>query len=265
MPSNVYIKERTGILHISDMHNDPACVPKLEFIAEHYPNHIIIDTGDSTDDGTAEQYQWVKENVILPRILRPQFINYYSVPGNHNIGSFGWLKQARKLKAFNDTYGTHFTKRQLPNVTIIIDDVALIGLNSNPISWQFWLSFARGNVGWLQRSSLATHLEALKDYTRIVYLHHHPFYRHPFMELSDSEKVMKILRGNCEALLFGHKHVQHRHFGKEDYYDIPLIHAAGALFKEDKALEITIENGQVSGQYVPINGNVPYPRTDLGE
>jgi len=234
----------TKILHLSDTHYGKTAYAtnlhhRVATINLKYEHHWKIVSGDITDNG--EEY--IKVEPMLHRC---------PCPGNHDVGEFGWFKQAARIRAFDRKFGTHYASSQMPQVDIIDGQVALIGLNSNPLSWQFWLSFARGNVGIRQRKRLAMFLNRYKSMVRIVYLHHHPFMRHPFMQLSDSCAVMKILANRCEALLFGHMHKQEQCEFEESSFDIPIIHAAGALYHETEALEITIEDGKISTKYVKI-------------
>lgn len=65
------------VLHVSDIHNNPAA---FEFIAELVHNfkiNFIIDTGDLTDYGTA------LEASIIPKISQLR-IPYLFIPGNHD-------------------------------------------------------------------------------------------------------------------------------------------------------------------------------------
>jgi predicted phosphodiesterase len=66
-----------SILHVSDIHNNPAAFDLIEKLIETFKVQLVIDTGDLTDYGT------VLESEIVNRIAtlsRP----YYFVPGNHD-------------------------------------------------------------------------------------------------------------------------------------------------------------------------------------
>jgi len=233
-------------LHLSDPHikkegNDDvrACTA---YIDEHYPNHYRIWTGDIVNNGRKDEYEQAAK-----------LISGHAVPGNHCVGEHGNFDQRRRLKRFDLAFGTTFAKNKAVQVDIIENRVALIGLNSNPGTWGFFLDFARGKIGRKQRSSLRMELEACRGYVRVVYLHHHPFMASFLMKLGDSEKLMKTLSHNCDVLLFGHKHRQRGFTLKEMEHNIAVIHGAGALYKENGALEVTIDSDKViSAKYVRV-------------
>lgn len=214
-------------LHISDLHNKPGCEAKLAYIREHYPEHRLIATGDLTQDGSLKQYEW----------LVGQNYKWIASPGNHDLeyaGIFNWGWR-EKLKRFDDTCGTGYAASQYVEVRTVAN-IAIIGLNSNP----GFFNFAKGWVGPRQRRALADALEKYKSYIRIVHLHHHPFMSHMLMKLADSDKLMKILAGNCHGLFFGHKHLRKRFYAEQKRYNIQVIHCAGALYREQQALQIRI-------------------------
>ena len=236
------------LLHISDLHHGKfntigRRTTRIAMINARYPNHAKIATGDITDNGTE-----------YASIAGMQ--GWFVVPGNHDMEAWGiFFPKRKKARAFDAQFYTRFAQEQLPYILPDYDhEVVVLGLNSNPLAWQLYINFARGNIGVRQRRHLARLLQAYAGWTRVVCLHHHPFTRNPWMALADSKKLMTLLTGNCEVLLFGHKHAQElytigtagRRFG------IPVTHAAGALYAETHALELTIENGKVTTQYVEI-------------
>ena len=69
------------------------------------------------------------------------------------------------------------------------------------------------------------------------------------MELKDARKLMRIIYGRVDALLFGHKHVM----GKwENRNGIRYVLASDNSPGKDWAHEITVEKGEVSQVEIPI-------------
>jgi hypothetical protein len=56
--------------------------------------------------------------------------------------------------------------------------------------------------------------------TRVLVLHHHPFQRTIGLKLKGADRLMKVLGGNCEMVLFGHKHVYEKW---KNFKNIPYI------------------------------------------
>lgn len=237
-------------LHLSDTHvskSDSKNLPVVErigYIRVNYPEHRLIVTGDVTDDGDWKQYARVW------RILMN--CKYYACPGNHDFGLAGNLfdkERARRFDKYLPAAGGRYGRRLKSPVLDIIEEgnttVALVGINSN-IRSRHPFDFARGRIGLWQRFQLERVLWRIRrEYPtamRIVYFHHHPFDRGVFTAMSDSHKLAKVLKGNCELCLFGHKH-------KAEQWDAraigvsPIFLAAGKLCEEDTAYEITVNEG----------------------
>ncbi|MCL6610589.1 MAG: metallophosphoesterase family protein [Peptococcaceae bacterium] len=65
------------VLHVSDIHNNPAALVYIQRIAGLFRVDLIIDTGDITDYGTP------LENLLLERLAGLK-IPYVFIPGNHD-------------------------------------------------------------------------------------------------------------------------------------------------------------------------------------
>ena len=65
------------VLHISDIHNNPAAVDFVRDLTDRIPVDLVLDTGDLTDFGTPLETQ-------LSRGLTRLNIPYVFVPGNHD-------------------------------------------------------------------------------------------------------------------------------------------------------------------------------------
>ena len=226
-------------LVISDTHNKLKCAPRFLYMREHYPNHKLIIPGDIVNDGEWGQYSYMRAWL--------ESWEFYPCPGNHDVGHTGLFDFFHKLQDFDNAFNTDYATSKLPRVSIV-DNVALIGLNSNPGSWGWWLDFARGKIGKEQLRWLEMDLAACADMVRIVFCHHHITMRNPFMELKDARELRAILAGHCEVVLTGHRHRQEI----LNIAGVPLAYAAGAFYRETEALEITVEGKKVTHKMVPI-------------
>lgn len=68
------------ILHVSDIHNNPAALNFMDQIVKNFNVNYIIDTGDITDYGTPLENLVIKEISKLP-------VKYFFVTGNHDSNS----------------------------------------------------------------------------------------------------------------------------------------------------------------------------------
>jgi 3',5'-cyclic AMP phosphodiesterase CpdA len=243
----------TSLLHLADLHNDPRIVDKLKMLKEKYPSDLLLITGDLTNDGEGWQYEmmWrtLMQNYGIPpwdwagHIGEPYL---YVLPGNHDARKAGicfWRREG--IRRFDATFGTKFYGLNEPMVNVFEDDKAvLIRLDSNCENWNW--SLACGRVGRKQLRCLDKLLDQYRGYNRIVALHHHPFDRGLGRALLDSDKFMAVVKDRCEVLCFGHKHKFERCSGEEQYYGIPHILAAGALFEENRCWQIVSDKGTLS-------------------
>lgn len=244
-------------LHISDLHfhryhkDNKATMRALEFIARTYPNHHLVITGDITDDGYVEQYRRAYD--VLKNFKPKLFIS----PGNHDFGFAGNVYEYRRARRFDrflsvplEQKGTFagFNKPIVDEIEEGGTKVVLISLDSNRETW--WIGdFACGRIGFWQRLYLKRILDSHTDAVRMVCFHHHPFDRRFYAKMTDADKVMKILKGRAQVVMFGHRHRQARWRDKEG---IAHVLAAGAIFEEKAAWEITIEGQDISVKQVPI-------------
>lgn len=65
------------ILHVSDIHNNPAALQLVAQVVQNFGVDAVIDTGDLTDFGTALEAE-------LPKKIRDLRVPYFLVAGNHD-------------------------------------------------------------------------------------------------------------------------------------------------------------------------------------
>lgn len=225
------------VIHLSDLHihrsdakadnlNAKALVRYLSQRFGGFPKSstYVVLTGDSVDDGAAAQYSQLRTNVLSP--LSEHF-TLLIAPGNHEYAFAGFLFDDAAPKRFRDCVRPFVASARFPCVTANREEkVLFIGLDSaDPSEQQF---IAEGIVTKEQRGQLARRLAdpQYEGYFKVAYLHHHPFLRSIGMALRESEKLLRVLSGNVDLVLFGHKHRSEAFFGR---YRIPLMLASGKV------------------------------------
>jgi 3',5'-cyclic AMP phosphodiesterase CpdA len=225
------------VIHLSDLHMHRSSTNPDNLNARVLVNYLcerfhdapksktyVILTGDNVDDGTAAQYSRLRTNVLSP--LSEQF-TLLIAPGNHDYAFAGFLFDEKAPKRFRDCIRSFVASAKFPCVKANREEkVLFIGLDSaDPSEQQF---FAEGIVAKEQRERLARQLAdpQCERYFKVVYLHHHPFLRSLGMALRESEELLRVLSGNVDLVLFGHKHHSEAFFGR---YRIPLMLASGKV------------------------------------
>lgn len=205
-------------IHISDLHfhrskkDNKDAVKLLKFIAQQYPEHDLIVTGDITDDGDAEQYDRAFDG--LSAFAGRIFI----CPGNHDFGAAGFMYERHRAQLFDEKLagqlgqnGT-FAGSSQPVVNLVKNDseqVLLIAIDSN-LETETPFDFACGKIGKSQLRALDSILgnPGNSGITKFLIFHHHPFMRNdPFMELKDANKLWPVVYQRLDVMLFGHRHV----------------------------------------------------------
>jgi len=169
---------------------------------------ILVFTGDIVDNGSEAEYECARA------ILEPLAERYKLLfaPGNHDVGRMG--------NAFASSLQNNFQRHvvgelmQVPGAMTATNrmaelypyvtttkDCVLIGLDSAHDEEHL----ASGSVGARQRRRLDALIEGATAPV-VVYVHHHPFVRRPWLAMNDAKKLMDLVRGRVHALLFGHKH-----------------------------------------------------------
>lgn len=248
-------------LHLSDLHlhrhdaNNVEAVKVLDYAGAHYPQHHLVVTGDITDDGHPEQY------AQAARLLKPWQGRLFLCPGNHDFGAAGNFFSPERAHRFDTALSTPlrqgglFAGDNLPVTNVVHDgdtSVLIIALDTN-LETEDPFDFACGEVGKKQLRSLDTLLgsRSVSGMTKILLLHHHPFmHGHPFMELKDAARLMRVCHQRVDVMMFGHKHVSAMWQGR---CDIPYILAADNSPGKDWAREVTVRGREVSVEDVKIS------------
>jgi 3',5'-cyclic AMP phosphodiesterase CpdA len=248
-------------IHVSDLHyhrdqRDNADANNLlKSLHKKYPDHMLIVTGDITDDGHRIQY----ENAF--KALQPFKGRVFIAPGNHDFGAAGNFYSRERALLFDEILmnplgqGGTFTGDNTPVVNIPKDGEAsamLVSLDTN-LETNDPFDFACGEVGCEQLSVLDTILSdpTGRGTVKMVFFHHHPFmHGNPFMELRDGRELMRTLFMRVDAVLFGHKHVIGRW---ENLNGIRFVLASDDSPGKDWVREITVEMGGITVQDIPAN------------
>jgi 3',5'-cyclic AMP phosphodiesterase CpdA len=229
----------------------------LKTIKEKYPEHMLIVTGDITDDGHPVQFQNAFE------ALQPFNGKVFIAPGNHDFGAAGNFYSRERAHRFDEMLsiplrqGGTFMGDNTPVVNIVKegdDRVALIALDTNLETYTPF-DFACGAVEDEQLSTLDLILSDPSNAgaVKLLFFHHHPFVRdNPFMELRDARKLMRTIYGRVDALLFGHKHVYQKW---ENKGGIQFILASDNSPGKDWAHEISIQNKEITVDKISLKSN----------
>lgn len=241
-------------IHVSDLHyhtresdNDDSD-RLLKSIAEKYPEHTLIVTGDIVDDGHEEQYGRAYD--ALQRFAGRVFI----VPGNHDFGAAGnfysWERALRFDRMLSEplNQGGTFTGDNTPVVNIARDaddTVMLIGLDTN-LETEHPFDFACGEVGTQQLTTLNSILcdPSTATMTKMLFMHHHPFtFLSFFMELRDARELIRTIYQRVDLVLFGHKHKSNKW---QQHRGVPYFIAAGSLPEDGTCREVAIEQRKIT-------------------
>jgi 3',5'-cyclic AMP phosphodiesterase CpdA len=247
-------------LHLSDLHihssasDNTDVISMFDFIAEKYPDHRLIITGDITDDGSPRQY----ENAYA--LLKPFANKIYIAPGNHDFGAAGNFYSHERALRFDAMLaqplgqGGTFKGDSTPVVNMLEENglkIMLIALDSN-LETHHPFDFACGEIGETQLNALKTILNASlgTEFVNVLFFHHHPFMvNDPFMELKDAKDLARIVYGKVSLILFGHKHEMsawERRWGTR--YMLASDNSPGKRY----AKEITIDRTAITVSSIPV-------------
>jgi Icc protein len=152
---------------------------------------VVLATGDLTDNGEAEEYAVLREE--LSRLAMPVFL----IPGNHD-------RRAALRQAFAD----HDYLPREGRLAYVVDDypVRLVALDTQ-IEGK-----TEGEVGAEQLAWLARVLEAAPDKPTVIFMHHPPFPtgigHMDVINCRDGEALAEIIADHpqIERVLCGHHH-----------------------------------------------------------
>jgi len=211
----IYMLTKNKIIHLSDLHiGYQECGVRAAKIIENIikfenPNDsIIIITGDLVE--RARQAKDFTVALELLAKLRAANFKVLLCPGNHDYGT-GVINSRQNAQEFRRLFMPEVAS--FPQLDII-GERAFIGLDSNEDELHWYdRFFADGELGVGQLAKLDKMLNdpKLKDKTKVVYLHHHPFNVIPFHKLKDSQKLKKVIENRIDVLLYGHLHVGQSH------------------------------------------------------
>lgn len=209
------------VIHLSDLHIGLSDLEAKRFvrfsshISHYYPDITVVITGDITDSGTEEQFKEAHRLISLLRQTNPVIV----VPGNHD---YAWKGNIFYKKAWKSWVKYFCTQYDEPGI-------AWHGLNGthfycvdsgDPNDKEI---SARGYISGDLARRLKQRLLGAKNLPRVVLLHHHPFDDGFFTKLNGADLLLDAVSGNCEALLFGHKH----NLGVwRNKFNIPIIAAS---------------------------------------
>lgn len=199
-------------------------------ISEKHQGIPVLITGDITDSGTSCQCR--KARSILKNLSKTNPV--LLVPGNHDYNWFGfigkheanrnWERYLSSQLGWNRDINTWLSPENEPSGisgvgTWKYGDIIFIGIDTGDPNDQ--ASTAQGYVSEVQRNAISKVLQTNSvNRTRIVLLHHHPFQRTIGLKLKGADELMRVLSGNCEMVLFGHRH---RYEQWTNYKNIPYI------------------------------------------
>lgn len=265
------------IIHISDLQYKASerkdRIDKfIKKIINHYSETnikpLIIYTGDLVEDA-------LKREMTAHRTQLQEFVDagfeMLICPGNHDQKKNGFNIRINdaNLAIFSDIFsdllpqGKHFYSEDDNNLLSwpLVHQYGsyfFIGLDSN--EGMHDNHSACGKIKRKQRFALNKSLNDIKkaDSNAIitVYLHHEPFkytistgipgrWDYQFMKLKKREKLLRILKGRVNVLLFGHNHNFDRRISREQKWEIDLIlRNSGAIMNvaDNKFAEIDLAN-----------------------
>jgi 3',5'-cyclic AMP phosphodiesterase CpdA len=224
------------IIHLSDTHvgrdNNGQRLQALldDVVSLGDPTQfLVLHTGDLNDNGGTGDMQ---QGSALLDGLAAQGWRIFLAPGNHDYGD-ALHTDPRCAAQFAQHFGRYLFGLQAPlfPVLTLVEDCALIGLDSNAAGLSWWERWAaEGHLGAPQLADLNHLLDRSEVRQRkvLVYLHHHPFLdafavradaaekaylshllgwnTRRFRRLKDAYSLLQCLRDRANVLLFGHQH-----------------------------------------------------------
>jgi len=244
-----------SVIHLSDLHIgrgkkvDQRAAALVREIPKAYPGVPVLITGDLTDSATEGQFKDTR--TLLNRLAKTNPV--LSVPGNHDYAWHGVILRDGSWQEWLEYLGSPlgWGAAERPWMDPSQEPVGVDGVGVQKHGPVVYVGVDSGDPydhehtsrGWIS-PALATGLKAvLEKYagkTRIVLVHHHPFKHGAFMKMKGAERFMAAVRGNCELLLFGHKHEYGLWRQPHDIQMIVASHKSTNLLLSGDCLAITV-------------------------
>ncbi|KJR99737.1 MAG: hypothetical protein VR68_08365 [Peptococcaceae bacterium BRH_c4a] len=170
-----YDQDKEGlvkVLHVSDIHNNPAALTYIQRIAGVFKVDLIIDTGDITDYGTP------LEGLLLERLAGLK-VPYLYIPGNHDSP-----ETANKMKSIPEV-------TVLNGSTVTVKNMRIAGF-PDPSSDTSDIEPPPLNMIPHLAGEIEKALLAQPDKPDILALHNH--------------RIAQLLIGKAPVILYGHDH-----------------------------------------------------------
>lgn len=245
-----------NIIHLSDLHigksnNLEKAHRLVDWILENQDRHqseLVVISGDLVDDGQTWQFEQARD---LINRLKDAGYSVLTAPGNHDYGPDGFRESPVSKRDFREMISQ---VSEYPAVFIKAGQafVLLDSMEAEMEKIEIW--GAQGYLGLKQLQKLDLLLDELADNPAvenvILIMHHHPFdylFYHGLRDHADLKGVISRRKGEpprVKALLFGHKHLDHRFNdlgdNKEEIYGIGLIFASGQTVERDENGKMTL-------------------------
>jgi 3',5'-cyclic AMP phosphodiesterase CpdA len=182
---------------------------------------VVVMTGDLTDSGDDSDYTHPQRGVIqfINRLKNTGF-QVYSIPGNHDYckegNQFLTTDEIDRRKRFiNYITPQYVNNPKYPHIEDIRDlhgvKARLILLDSmqEELDGNTSNSLAQGTLGKRQLDILDQQVAGFQNDRRagikvIVAIHHSPFEEGDELKLSDRSRLLEVIKGRIDCLLFGH-------------------------------------------------------------
>lgn len=245
-----------NIIHLSDLHigksnNLEKAHQVVDWILENQDLHqsdLVIISGDLVDDG--ETWQFEKARDLINRLRDGDYI-VLTAPGNHDYGPDGIRENPASKHEFRELI-SHVAEYPAVYIKSGQAFVLLDSMEAEMEKRELW--GAQGYLGLKQLQKLDLLLDELAENPAvenvILILHHHPFdylFYHGLRDHADLKGIISRRRGQpprVNALLFGHKHLDHRfndpEENKEELFGIDLIFASGQTVERNNDGKMTL-------------------------
>ena len=245
-----------NIIHLSDLHigksnNLEKAQQVVDWIIGNQDLHqsgLVVISGDLVDDG--ETWQFKKARELIGRLEGASYI-VLTAPGNHDSGPDGFRESQKSKRDFRELISQ---VAEYPALFIKSGQafVLLDSMEAEMEKQEIW--GAQGYLGLKQLQKLDLLLDELAENPAveniILILHHHPFdylFYHGLRDHADLKGIISRRKGHpprVNALLFGHKHLDHRfndpEDNKEELFGIDLIYASGQTVERNEDGKMTL-------------------------